>query len=371
MPYNFRFVRRKNNFVWENNEVRVVFSDPGFQAHDEYGYVKSIKGILYNYYTLSIYKISKHGWKLVATKSTYDFPQIVDLILNLDPILFEDIKNIPHTEQKTDNNEITVYKASYQSEEFYYDDFYNISKTCIETDKDRIVRYGLYIGCSPKVQGSSHTEGVWIDNLSQMEVEEFYTCVKSFMEYAIENHNNAIIEMNRALLKYYKVRGNKLYKEDKGKVEEVYCVGEHYDFVCLKGSLDTKDFSSISYKNCEIEKITEDTIYIAESENRKAFEIKLNTVLELFLFDISDEKLFYNVDEIAEDWVSILNEDEKKEFKDSSLEELHEKWCEAIIDRTWMCRPEHNFPNIVEDKGEHENVYATVTEVIKRVKEIL
>ena len=36
-----------------------------------------------------------------------------------------------------------------------------------------------------------------------------------------------------------------------------------------------------------------------------------------------------------------------------------------------MCRKEHNLPKRVEDKGHHENVYASIRVIIKNIKDIL
>ena len=54
-----------------------------------------------------------------------------------------------------------------------------------------------------------------------------------------------------------------------------------------------------------------------------------------------------------------------------NIDFLYNKWKEAILNRTWMCRKEHNLPKRVEDKGHHENVYASIRVIIKNIKDIL
>ena len=141
--------------------------------------------------------------------------------------------------------------------------------------------------------------------------------------------------------------------------------------------MNSNDFKSESYDNFTIIDITDDSIvvkggYIRDTGKKedKEYIIPLSNLLEIFT-DVSTEKLHYNVEEIADDWVSILNENEKKEFKTQKINKLYNKWREAIVDRTWMCRTEHHLPKLVEDKGNHENVYANVKEVIKIVKDLL
>ena len=50
------------------------------------------------------------------------------------------------------------------------------------------------------------------------------------------------------------------------------------------------------------------------------------------------------------------------------MDYLFEKWDSALIDRTWMCRNEHNLPNRVKNKGHHENVHASTRFIIEELK---
>lgn len=378
---NFKFSHNKDNFIWEGDNVRVVFSDPSFQPHDEYGYVKSIKNILYNYYNIDIFKKSESSkkWKLVVSKRAYDFPQIIPFIENLDKMLHIDIKSLKHIKLDRKEENMVLYTTNFQSVDFLYDDFYNVQKVVVEEDNEIISeRFSLYIGCAIDIQGSNTTEGIWIDNLNVKDVEELYSCVTSFMNYSIKKYNQRTKKYLNRLLHSYKIVGNKLYQMNGEKIEQVICIGDNYDIVYIKGSLDNNDYSSEEYHNYTITDIKGNTIYIEskyikadKSIEIKKYEISKDVVLEMFCNDMSDEKLHYGVKEIVKDWVNILNEDEKEEFKNLSIKELYKKWRNAIIARTWMCRYEHNFPKIIKDKDHNKNVHAIVKEVIKEVKKVL
>lgn len=378
---NFKFSHDKDIFIWDGDNVRVIFSDPSFQPHNEYGYVKSIKNILYNYYNIDIFKKSDSSkkWKLVTSKRAYDFPKIIPFIEDLDVLLHKDIKSLEGLVTVSKEKDYIMYKANLQSADFAYDDFYNIQKTVVEENNEIVSeRYSLYIGCAIDIQGSSTTEGIWIDNLNVKDVEELYNCVTSFMNYSIKKYNQRMKKYINKLLHSYKIVGNKLYQMNGEKVEQVICIGDNYDIVYIKGSLNNNDYSSEEYYNHTITDIKENSICIEskyikadKSIEIKKYEVLKDVILEMFYNNMSEEKLHYGIEEIVKDWVSILNEDEKEEFRNKSIKELYKKWCNAIIARTWMCRNEHNFPKIIKDKDHNKNVHAIVKEVIKEVKKLL
>ena len=72
-------------------------------------------------------------------------------------------------------------------------------------------------------------------------------------------------------------------------------------------------------------------------------EIPLAALVYIWL-DLSDSpKLHYNVDQCLADFLPLLSDEERQEFATKDESYLVQKWQNAVIDRTWMCRGEHEF----------------------------
>lgn len=61
--------------------------------------------------------------------------------------------------------------------------------------------------------------------------------------------------------------------------------------------------------------------------------------------DKDSEVLRYNAEQCKEDFLKILSKEERKEFAETPLPLLLEKWSSAVAGRTWMHRDEHEFKN--------------------------
>ena len=57
----------------------------------------------------------------------------------------------------------------------------------------------------------------------------------------------------------------------------------------------------------------------------------------------TNEMLKYKEPDIAQEFLNILTEEEKEEFRIYSIDKLLMKYKMTIIDRTWMYREEHKF----------------------------
>lgn len=367
----FKYTIKDDIFIWDNGQIKVIFSNPSFQACDELGYVKSYAQIIHYYYTVSIYKkVNMKNWKLLTQVQTYDFPHIIELFNILKKVLFDEIDESYYAKFELKDGKV-VLELNLKTEDFFSDDFYNITRTLTKENGITInEKFSCYIGCSLSPNGDNIYEGIWLNSLTKDDMLELYNCVNDFISYSIKKHNEEVINRNKEVLQSHKIEGKKLYT-GKEKLESVVVIGDKCDIYSLKGDIDLQNFSSVEYSNCIVVDITENEIIVEKaSYKNQQYTIPVSKLLYVYT-DVENEKFNYNVDQIAEDWVKILNEKEREEFKTESVDKLFEKWSEAIIDRTWMCRPEHNLEKLVEDKGNHENVYANVREVIKIVKSIL
>ena len=233
-----------------------------------------------------------------------------------------------------------------------------------------------YSLCSDEMMGLS------FGNLLLDDIKTIFQCVSDFIQYSIDKENVIIKKRNETNMKSWVITNGKLYKysEDGETIEEIFTVGDRVDeMLILNGDLKTTDYYSSSYCNCIIADIKRNGIYIANGyvENGKTGDITsienkifvpIKMLIDVFK-EINDEKLFYSEDEIAKDFLGILSEKEKNEFLMASNKILFSKWSKAIMNRTCMCREEHNLPKRVSDEGNHENVYESIKHIIQTIKQ--
>ena len=165
-------------------------------------------------------------------------------------------------------------------------------------------------------------------------------------------------------------------------MEAVYCVGDKIEeAIVLVGDINSQDFHATVFNGFVIDEVTKDYIVIStgfeeprRSRDRREItseeKIYLNTLLALY-DEVSEEKLNYGEEEIKKDFINILSENEKKEFIEKDIDFLCEKYEDVILNRTWMCRTEHNLPQRLEDRGYHENVYESIKVIIENIKKEL
>lgn len=399
------FKEEGGKFIWGSDSLKVVFSSPHFQAFDDYGLVKNFRGIMHYYYDVDILqKVRKNDevpffskneddyvWKSIANTSTYDYPNVVNLRHILKSILFKRIKDDSCQKVIADDGNRAYFTYSIDTGSLTFSDFYQIDREkCVVYGKT-IITYNLYVGFPIEFEGRHSVHGIRIAGLKAKELKALYKCVDAFINYSIEKHNKEVIERNTEAMNANKIVGDKLYIFDKnGNVDKVYCVGDVADIDVLGGSLD-KDFEGIDLQECTITDISGDALQIKNCWGMKKKEVdrlvKDGIPVNRILFisrDVPDELLHYNVDQVVEDWIDFMNDSEKAEFKSKSIDELNEKWKEAIANRTWMFREEHDFPWVIDtailekskdDCSEFElhkkNVYEIIRIVIGKVKEKL
>ena len=357
----FKFIKKNNKYIWTNDIIKLEFSDASFQAFDEYGYVKNLHDIMHHYYTVSIYKYeyittrekigkdnkiieeSIYKWKLITQRSTYDFPCISQLQLILEQFINDKI-DVKRT------GEIIKYKSGaidyskrLSTEGFACDDFYEVTKYVDKYNK--LLYYTLYIGCTYDLQGDCNSAGIRLNQVYKEDIDELYKCVNVFIEDTIAKHNENILQNFKSKKQKFISKDNKLYEmQTRNSIESIYCVNDNVDITYLNYISDT-EFNSIDLDNIIIQDITDNCITCVDN-TKKEYVINIKNLL-LVSCNINDDKLAYNVEEITNDFYNILNDQEKDEFKRLTQNQIFKKYSSAIIDRTWMCREEHEFINFI------------------------
>ena len=377
---DIRFENVENIFSIFSDGLKIEFKEPEIQAFDDYGYCKNENGILYYYYGVDAYIKSNRKWKKVLDIRTYDFPNLINFKKILDGFISRDIK-IDNYQNNACNDGLIWYTYNLDTNGLG-EDFYSVSHQYLEENGNKEKEfYNVAIGKSLLIN-SNEVLGVTFNNLSYDELKVIYECVKGFIQYSIDRHNKIIIARNKVGLSSWKIENSKLYKvKEDNSVEEIFIKGDKIeDAVILNGSLNSKDFYSSKICDFVIDDIKEDYILLSSGYedkrgkyNRKiegSTKIKLQSLIDIF-YDVEDIKLSYNEKEIGIDFLYLLSDNEKEEFKNKDIDYLYNKWKEAILSRTWMCREEHKLPKRVEDKGNHENVYASIRVIIENMKRLV
>ena len=369
-----KFVKN-NKYGFKSDKIKVEFSNPTIQPYNEDAYCHNEKNIMYYYYTVTAWVKEGRSWKKLFTAYPYDFPQLLTFKAILKYFL-EDAKIEDYQKTKC---EAGVWYSHFLDTGKLVEDMYYVSHSILDMDGYiRTDNYNISVG-KPFECHSTNGISVNINNLKRSDLEVIYTCVSEFVDYSIRITNEACIARNKEDLASWKVEDGKLYKmkNDGLSIESVYVVGDDMDdATILRGDINTTDFSSYKIADFIIDEIREDAILLSSGYIRDGgeyskitapTEIKLNTLLSLFE-NMSEERVHFNEEQIKEDFKGILSEKEKKEFVEKSVDYLFEKWDSALIDRTWMCRDEHNLPNRVKNKGNHENVHASTRFIIEELK---
>ena len=356
MKNNFKFIKTEDNrFRWESDFMVLEYSEPSIQAFQEYLPVKDFKDIMYYYYTVKIFKkIDNSKEILVSERYVYDFPCIDELKW----IIEHQLNNNPTIDgQKIEYKSGDIrYRETFETEGFACEDFYSISKSTDENNKNE--RYSIYIGTTYDANGDLTSNGIRTPYINKHDLKELLKCVDGFIQYSIDKNNNSLKELEDC----FKIKGNKLYEYDyENNLESIYVIG---DFI--------KDITSIdNNKQCE-----EHDLIISDIRDDKVFfkgGICLFTKDIIYMCtNVQDNKLTYNEQQCAEDFISILNTDEKHEFISNDVNELLLKYKNAIVNRTNMCIDDkRNYMTKYEKNMGIEGITPVVETVINNIKYIL
>ena len=367
--------QKEKKFGFNSDKMKVEFSKPCIQAYDDYAFCKTENGIMYYYYNIRIKAKVLNKWERIVDIYTHDFPQILALKEYIRLFLIEGVEEEKY--QKDIGTHDIIWKTYSLDTGFFCDDYYSIIHTIKDNDGDISESFSLTVGKS--LDYSTHdVVGVTFNHLRKEDLEEIYKCVCGFIQYSLDDHNEGVIEYNKNSISSWKIENGKLYEMNEDKIKSVFVQGDEIDeIVVLKGDIESEDFSSTEFHNFTIDAIEDDCIVFSNgyedirSNDYRRIEqeerVYIKDLISVFEEEPTD-KLEYGEDEICDDFILILSEQEKEEFRIQSIDYLFEKWKDAIIDRTWMCRTEHNLPNRVKDNGNHENVYASIRVIIEELK---
>lgn len=383
------FKKSKGKYIWQSPELKLVFSDMTFQAHDDYGYVSSTEDFLYLYYTVEIYvlhrdydkngKTTRH-WKLVTAKSTYDFPSITILQWILqqyvnNKIPEEDCGVIHYYDDGEIREDRIGYVYSMDTDSWFCEDYYQVERLIIkEHDKEIGREYSLYAGSSIDFHGGSPSIGVKA-TISESGIQCLLTCVTEFLNDGIDDHNKAIREFLSD--ETYSVdTAGRIVKTENGKVTEMFLKNDIVSSIYVYcGDLNSDSFYSDTYHHVKISDITKNGITITggycerlskdyneeDVENRKLF-VSCKNIFHIFS-DITEQVLALDEQGIADEFRTVLTQEELAEMKNSDVEEMYQKWYEVIVDRYIIFRDEHPFRKIKKD--DRKNAMEAVRTVIK------
>lgn len=393
---NFKFYRKGDEYIWENCDLKLIFSNAHFQTIDDYAYVKNINEIMYLYYNVKLYRNEEKydeekdkefcKWIKVGEVSPYDFPTLLQLKYFLNHLLNEKIEidecrkiTFYHEGEPIDR---VGYEYIMESEGFETEDHYRITRLLTIDEKGKESEsFDIYIGISYGYKPTS-SYGIDYKDVTRKDLEILLKCINSFIDDAIVNHNEATLERNRKSSKSFKLRNGMLYKYNDENIDDIFEIGQSCSLTIASHNIEDENMYSINYNNCIIKEIKENSLIINGGNIEVKYEYKINNKdIEIPFFNIlyftshldddekTRERLYYGEEKILEDFYSILDKEAINEFKTCDKNFLFKKWGEAICDRSWMCRNEHNFTKYVEDNGYHENVIYIIETIIEKLKE--
>ena len=365
MKNNFIYEKRNDKYVWQNRNTKFVISDVSYQAKDEYKFQTSISDILYLYYSIDVYAKKDKQWKTICKTGAYDFPALIDFMLNLESILNLD-------------NET---EGSYRTQGFAYEDYYDIEKTISSDGRES---FKLFIGANMDTQPDFSCSGVMINRLTRYDLTVLMKMLNAIFSDCIRNNNKKIKEELSQDRKYI-ISNDRLLYYSRGVLRNIYKVGDCIDCTVLKGSLAADNYSSIRYHNVIISKLVSDNEngdymetmcgYIELNNDPTVdmshVQIKLSDIVNTFL-NVENEVLSYSEDDIIKDLRNYLIEAEIQQIKDGDLDDLVKEWCDCVINRYWLCRSEHNLPKRVNKDvtdAHIRNAELSVRFILSQIKE--
>ncbi len=374
-----KFYVENDKYGFKSEHFKVEFSDPRMQAHDDSGYVKDESDILYYYYGVCGYVKNKKEWVPLFEAMAYDFPGIFGFKSMLEAFINDTVK-LKSYQKNTSKDTDRIWYTYNVDNGIFVEDYYSVTNEKIyDGNKFVTSMFSITVG-EALSYGGDEIKSLTFRGLKVKDLKEIVKCINAFVKYSIDSRNEEVIAREKADIASWKVEDGKLYKmsEDKKCIENIFTVGcEMDDITVLVGDLDSKDFVSIQYNNSVIEKIDFDGILISGGylETRRGDYQKVEEPVKvyynklLYLFEeMPKERLEWGEAEIASDFLGLLSPVERAEFQMAPSNYLFDKYKDAIINRSWMCRSEHNLPKRVKDTGYHENVHESVRHIIQNIK---
>lgn len=369
----FGFREENGVFIWENDFLRLQYSDPRIQPHSECA-LKSSDDILYYYYDFKVMKRMRSSdgeaeWKVIAETETYDFPAICAFCSILDELINFQTRVDEEWEIYENDEDEKSYGRSYSVGHQFSEDCYEVKKymypeTCSKS-------YSLFAGVNTCRFGA---EGIRIPYINEMEMRELLKCVEEFIRYSINKENSRIKRSCLACADSIKCVNGHVYSyvmEHGAKVHNP----EALEWIFQEGDTLSSVMYYVREGDLYVEKTLDRKLTIAEITDEKlrftnGESLRFGEIIYLW-GERNKEADYYGPEEIAEDFKNLLNEYEKADFLSLSDEKLYTKFSEAIKNRTAMCVEEHNLPVYVESDDRHDNINENIRRIITVIKNLI
>lgn len=353
----FRFIREGDVFAWQNDSYRLAFSEPFIQPwNDENKKIYSEEEILFYYYNLDTYRKNGAEWEKISGIRAFDFPaifrllEVVEYVLNYEPD--DDIQ----PDKPSHDGVSEEYDTNYWVREDYYS-VRSFKDVCGER------HFEVYAGTSQK--GIRALVNEW-------ELYELQKCAEAFVQFSIEHSNEFLNRRNNSYCASHKAKNGKLYeyemdfsgddiKIDYSSIEEIFIVGDKIEDIAVLVR-EGEHFYTDRGMHKVIAEITDEKLIFTDGSTART-----DRIIHIFR-DVSDEELAYDIQRVTEDFLSVLDDDEKADFAALSEDALFHKYGGAISGRTHLYRREHDLPMVVEGDDNHENVRETVRMIIRDIK---
>lgn len=364
---------KKVKAIWKFEDIKVVFSEPRIQPWESVVYVESQKDFLYYYYTMTVYRKIKKKWKKELSADVWDFPDILILEKVFRLLQGEDVEDGTWQVIKNTEHDVTWYIKGYGTDDIVNDDFYRIERTIRIADGERKETYSLTVGSGMNNGMDMHNDAlrcVRIDYLRKEEITGFVETAKKFIKKSIKEYNEKEQQRITAEKMARRVKNGKLYDyhvdckngfRKTEMLEEVFVVGDDEVEIGTLEKYKAKDVF-VEYHSCRLVAVEESRIgmggyiiiegeyktfgHTTESLKDRQVKIPVELIMNIFNYhDKDSEVLRYNIEQCKEDFLKILSKEERKEFAETPLPLLLEKWSSAVAGRTWMYRDEHEFKN--------------------------
>lgn len=369
---------KKIKSTWIYDDVKVEFSEPSIQAWESVVHAKSVKDILYYYYTMAVYRRNdKKKWKREFISYAWDFQALLCVNGMAEELLKDDFDG--GTWQKTqipDSDGIIWYKKSIDTAGIINEDIYRLTRTVRIDEDEKIDWFTVDVGSGNDPRFAPYTGGaafVSFDMLKREDFMAFVNTVKDFIDKSIKAFNkeqdkNIQLEAGARV-----VKNGKLYEyKDRikgiagcNKLESVYIPGDSLDFK-IKTKKDDKDIF-VDFHNCRLVSVEDGFITVTdgyktvhqkpESLEGQQVKIPIETITYSNAIEPS-AKLKFSKKQCVDDFYAIMSDEEKAEFAETPIDALIEKWFDAVANRTWTFRDEHGFRNPIK----------TTKKIIKKIK---
>jgi hypothetical protein len=369
-------ITKKNKYVWKAGNVKLVFSESSIQPHDTYMIMKDTNDILYFYYTVELFEKVlvlgeskyqyKKSWKLVASNSVFDFPNLLYLQEIINNILDDDCTD--GGQKMGYPNGMVGFMKNYFTDGCLFDDYYRIEKIIIGAEKPR---YSFYAGVPVNTNDSHGSKGIYAMVLDEGDILNLKNCVDEFIQHAIDTENGRTRELIHFECNNKEVIEKKLFEYNAdGGIENIYQKGDILWDVTILGEDEDKPAKYLH--NVTIEEINNGPEpYARGTVKFSGNDEAVQTCDITHIFREFDSRVNYSLKEITEDFLNLIRGTYiEKDFEKNPINWLFDTYKDAIINRTAMFREEHKIlsPDEVSvECGVNHNVRIVIKNIVDRL----